>query len=157
MIERLLLLKFDFLRVRDKKMQKCNVGASLQSAMGLFSSSDGALKGGVSLLGSLETAARAQDEVKGRGHKLRGNGPAVSLKDDNSPPRPRAEPGYANEPSAGWPAPEGAARDWRPAVGEGLGVEDSWDPASREQADKRGRKRAREGRVRERKTGSQTS
>lgn len=28
--------------------------------------------------------------------------------------------------------------------GEGLGVEDSWDPASREQADKRGRERERE-------------
>lgn len=44
----------------------------------------------MSLVGSLETAARAEDEVKGRGHELRGNGPAVSLKDDNSPPRPRA-------------------------------------------------------------------
>lgn len=111
----------------------------------------------MSLVGSLETAARAEDEVKGRGHELRGNGPAVSLKDDNSPPRPRAEPGYANEVSAGWPALKGAVCDWRPALGEGLGVEDSWDPASQEQADKRGRKRAREGRVRERKTGSQSS
>lgn len=95
--------------------------------------------------------------MKGRGHRLPGNGPAVSLKDDNSPPRPWAEPGYANEVSAGWPALKGPPCDWRPAVGEGLGVEDSWDPASPEQADKRGRKRAREGRVRERKTGSQTS
>lgn len=94
--------------------------------------------------------------MKGRGHKLLGNGPAVSLKDDNSPPWP-AQLGYANEVSAGWPALKGATCDWSTAAGEGLGVEDSWDPASPEQADKRGRKRAREGRVRERKTGSQTS
>lgn len=34
-------------------------------------------------------------------------------------------------------------------MGEGLGVDDSWDPASQEQADKReGEKRAIEGRVR---------
>lgn len=72
---------------------------------------------------------------------------------------PGPEPGYANEVSAGWPALKGAACDWRPAVGEGLGVEDSWDPASLEQADKRGRKKSegRVRRVRERKTGIQTS
>lgn len=52
--------------------------------------------------------------------------------------------GYANEVSAGWPALNGAARDWTLAVGEGLGVDDSWDPASQEQADRereRGRKK----------------
>lgn len=59
----------------------------------------------MSLVGSLETA---EDGVKGHGHKLRGNGPAVSLKDDNSPPQARAQPGYANEVSAGWPALKGA-------------------------------------------------
>lgn len=43
---------------------------------------------------------------------------------------------YANEVSAGWPALNGAACDWRLGVGEGLGVDDSWDPASQEQADR---------------------
>lgn len=44
--------------------------------------------------------------------------------------------GYANEVSAGWPALNGVACDWRLGVGEGLGVDDSWDPASQEQADR---------------------
>lgn len=63
---------------------------------------------------------------------------------------PGPEPGYANEVSAGWSALKRAAPDWRRPVGEGLGGEDSWDPASGEQADKRGRERERasEGRVR---------
>lgn len=70
--------------------------------------------------------------------------------------------GYANEVSAGWLAFNGAACDWRLAMGEGLGVDDSWDPASQEQADRereREKKRAIEGEQgeRERKTGSQTS
>ena len=72
-------------------------------------------------------------------------------------------PGYANEVSAGWPALNGAARDWTPAVGEGLGVDDSWDPASQEQADRErerekkesGRGRARRERERERERGRQ--
>lgn len=61
---------------------------------------------------------------------------------------------YANEVSAGWPSLYGAAGDWRAAVGEGLGVDDSWDPVSLEQAGRRegGKIRARE-RERERKTG----
>lgn len=64
---------------------------------------------------------------------LQGNGPAVSLKKDNSPERSQPQLDYANEVSAGWPALKGAACDWTLAVGEGLGVDDSWDPASQEQ------------------------
>lgn len=58
--------------------------------IGLLESSDDPQRGGMSLVGSQETVATAEDEVKGRGHKLWGNGPAVSLKDDNGPPWPRA-------------------------------------------------------------------
>lgn len=40
---KLLLWKFDSVRVRrQKEMQKCIIGASLESVMGLFESSDGA-------------------------------------------------------------------------------------------------------------------
>lgn len=62
---------------------------------------------------------------------------------------PGAELGYDNEVSAGWPALKRAACDWRLAVGEGLGVEDSWDPASPVQADKRGRKKSERGESKE--------
>lgn len=45
----------------------------------------------------------------------------------------------------GWPSMK-LIGDWRLCVGEGLGVDDSWDPASQEQADReRGRKKAIEG------------
>lgn len=45
--------------------------------------------------------------------------------------------GYANEVSAGWLALNGAARDWLAAVGEGLGVDDSWDRVSQEREEKK--------------------
>lgn len=93
--------------------------------------------------------------VRGRGQgegswlQLQGNKPAVSLKNDNSPNRPGLSPGYANEVSVGWLALNGAARDWRLGVGERLGVDDSWDPASQEKADREGgRKKSYRGRAR---------
>lgn len=90
--------------------------------------------------------------MKGRGRCYRGKKPAVSLKNDNSPNRPGLSPGYANEVSAGWLVLNGAARDWRLGVGERLGVDDSWDPASQEQADREGgrKKSYRESKARER-------
>lgn len=57
---------------------------------------------------------------------------------------------YANEVSAGWPSLYGAACDWKLAVGEGLGMDDSWDPVSLEQA---GRREGGKIRTVERKTG----
>lgn len=39
--------------------------------------------------------------------------------------------------------------------GEGLGVDDSWDPASQEQADKRGRKKSKQGESEAREGGRQ--
>lgn len=54
----------------------------------------------------------------------------------------------------GWPSMKLPA-DWRLCVGEGLGVDDSWDPASQEQADReRGRKKKSD-RGRERERGRQ--
>lgn len=59
------------------------------------------------------------------------------FKKRQQPRAPWASAGYANGVSAGWLALKGPASDWRLALGEGLGVDDSWDPASQEQADKR--------------------
>lgn len=80
---------------------------------------------------------RGRGQGEGSWPQLQGNGPAVSLKNDNSPKRPGPRLDYANRVSAGWLALKGAVCDWRLILGEGLGVDDSWDPASQEQADKR--------------------
>lgn len=105
----------------------------------------------------LSRRVRGRGQGEGSWPQLQGNGPAVSLKNDNSPNRPDRSPGYANEVSAGWLAFNGAARDWRLAVGERLGVDDSWVPASQEQADREGgRKKSCRGRARrERERGRQ--
>lgn len=103
---------------------------------------------------------RVRGQGEGSWPQLQGNKPAVSLKNDNSPNRPGLSLGYANEVSAGWPALNGAARDWTLGVGERLGVDDSWDPASQERADREGgrekraveRERARQGREEDRLT-----
>ena len=91
------------------------------------------------------------------------------FKKRQQPNRPRSQTGYANEVIAGWLAFNGGPCDWRLALGEGLGVDDSWDPASQEQSDReRGEKKNDRGRARpqraserererERKTGRLTS
>lgn len=86
---------------------------------------------------SLWRRTRRRGQGEGSWPLLQGNGPAVSLKKDNSPKRSWPQLDYANEVSAGWLALKRAACDWMLVMGEGLGVDDSWDPASQEQADKR--------------------
>lgn len=49
---------------------------------------NGVLKKEGTVLVSLWRRQWGEDKVKGRGHKLQGNGPAVSLKKDKDPQQP---------------------------------------------------------------------
>lgn len=91
--------------------------------------------------------------AQGEGSRLQiqGNGPAVSLKNDNRPKWPRPLVGYANEVSAGWLALKGAACDWRLVVREGwacmtAGIQPAESRLTREREKKSDREKSERGR-----------